>query len=211
MEINLSCWVLLWNFSDSFCGPSVYFNPRGWKVFTLEHAMQAKRGSESIQLYSLFHLGAHWERVVKATPRPPYPRQRYPVPILQEAGWASGPVWTGAQNLAPTGIRSPNRPARSKWLSWLSCPRDQIDLWKASVAGRREKAGSAGAATRRTGSTAVKYSTGDFTLQGSVCSFALFHAFAALGNKKNHFNCLLFLLSNTSGALVKITLSKTWL
>jgi len=24
-----------------------------------------------------------------------------PVPIVQEAGWASGPVWTGAENLAP--------------------------------------------------------------------------------------------------------------
>ena len=27
-----------------------------------------------------------------------------PVPIVQEAGWASGPVWTGVENLAPTGI-----------------------------------------------------------------------------------------------------------
>ena len=34
------------------------------------------------------------------------------VPILQSAGWASGPVWTGAENLAPTGIQSPDRPAR---------------------------------------------------------------------------------------------------
>jgi hypothetical protein len=39
------------------------------------------------------------------------------VPIVQEAGWASGPVWTGAENLAPTGIRSPDRPARSESLS----------------------------------------------------------------------------------------------
>jgi hypothetical protein len=29
-----------------------------------------------------------------------------PVPILQEAGWAPGPVWTDAENLVPTGIRS---------------------------------------------------------------------------------------------------------
>ena len=35
------------------------------------------------------------------------------VPIVQEAGWAPGPVWTGAENLPPTGIRSPDRPARS--------------------------------------------------------------------------------------------------
>jgi len=27
---------------------------------------------------------------------------------LQEAGWAPGPVWTGAENLVPTGIRSRN-------------------------------------------------------------------------------------------------------
>ena len=39
-----------------------------------------------------------------------------PVPIVKEAGWAPGPVWTGAENLAPTGIRSPDRPARSQSL-----------------------------------------------------------------------------------------------
>ena len=36
-----------------------------------------------------------------------------PVPIVQEAGWAPGPVWTGAKNLAPFGIRVPDHPARS--------------------------------------------------------------------------------------------------
>jgi hypothetical protein len=34
--------------------------------------------------------------------------------IIQEAGWAPGPVWTDAENLAPTGIRSPDRPAVAK-------------------------------------------------------------------------------------------------
>ena len=33
-----------------------------------------------------------------------------PVPIVQEAGWATGLVWTGAENIAPTGIRYPDRP-----------------------------------------------------------------------------------------------------
>jgi len=37
-----------------------------------------------------------------------------PVPILQEAGWAPGPVWLCAENLAPIGIRSPDLPARSE-------------------------------------------------------------------------------------------------
>jgi hypothetical protein len=35
------------------------------------------------------------------TPRPLYPRERQ-VPIVQEAGWAPGPVWTGTENLAPS-------------------------------------------------------------------------------------------------------------
>jgi hypothetical protein len=46
-------------------------------------------------------------------------KTRYP---LQEAGWASGPVWTGAENLSPTGIRSPDRPARRLSLYRLSYP-----------------------------------------------------------------------------------------
>ena len=45
-----------------------------------------------------------------------------PVPIILEAGWAPGPVWTGAEDLAPTGIRSPDRPARSESLYRLSYP-----------------------------------------------------------------------------------------
>ena len=47
---------------------------------------------------------------------------KYPVPIVQEAGWAPGPVWTGAENLAPTGTRSTDRPARSQSLYRLSFP-----------------------------------------------------------------------------------------
>jgi hypothetical protein len=39
-----------------------------------------------------------------------------PGTIAQEAGLTPGPVWRGAENLAPTGIRSPDRPARSESL-----------------------------------------------------------------------------------------------
>ena len=42
------------------------------------------------------------------------------VSIVQEAGWTPGPVWTGAENLAPTGTRFPDRPARSQSLCRLS-------------------------------------------------------------------------------------------
>jgi len=29
-------------------------------------------------------------------------------------GWASGPLWMGPENLAPTGVRAPDRPGRSQ-------------------------------------------------------------------------------------------------
>jgi hypothetical protein len=43
--------------------------------------------------------------VINATPLLLYLRKGDPLPILQEAGWAPGPVWTGAENLALTGSR----------------------------------------------------------------------------------------------------------
>ena len=60
--------------------------------------------------------GARWKSVVNITARPLYPRERDPVPIVQETGWVPGPVRTSAENRSPTGIRSPDRPARSESL-----------------------------------------------------------------------------------------------
>ena len=37
-------------------------------------------------------------------PRPLFTPGKEPVPNVQEAGWAPGPVWTGAENLAPPGF-----------------------------------------------------------------------------------------------------------
>ena len=43
-----------------------------------------------------------------STPLPDrFTPRKDPVPIVQEAGWAPGPVWTGVENLAPTGIQIP--------------------------------------------------------------------------------------------------------
>jgi hypothetical protein len=36
--------------------------------------------------------------------------EKDPLPIAKEAGWTPRPVWTGVKNLAPTGIRPPDRP-----------------------------------------------------------------------------------------------------
>jgi hypothetical protein len=52
-----------------------------------------------------------------------------PVPIVQETGWAPGPVWIGAENLAPTGIRSSDLPARSGSLYRLSYPGPLQVVW----------------------------------------------------------------------------------
>jgi hypothetical protein len=56
------------------------------------------------------------------TPRPRNVREKKPVPIIYEAGWAPDPIWTGVEHLAPTGIRSPDRPAHSESLDRLSYP-----------------------------------------------------------------------------------------
>ena len=52
-----------------------------------------------------------------STPRPGrFTPGKDPIPIVQEAGWDPGSVWTDGKNLATTGIRSPDRPARSEFL-----------------------------------------------------------------------------------------------
>ena len=48
--------------------------------------------------------------MLSSTPRPYFTSGKDPVPIVQEAGWAPEPVWTGGKS-RPTGIRSPDRPA----------------------------------------------------------------------------------------------------
>ena len=58
-------------------------------------------------------------------PRPIFTPGKHSVPVVQEAGWAPGLVWTGAENLALTGIRSPDRSTRSQSLYQLSYPTDE--------------------------------------------------------------------------------------
>jgi len=48
--------------------------------------------------------------------------ERDSVPVLWEADWVPGPVWAGVENPVPTGIRSPDRPARSQTLHRLHYP-----------------------------------------------------------------------------------------
>jgi hypothetical protein len=85
----------------------------------------ANRGSRGIALPLRDH-GTRRVWGVSVTPQPLFTPGKDPIPIVQEAGWAPGPVWTGAENLAPTGIRSPDRPVRSQSLYRLRYPTHQV-------------------------------------------------------------------------------------
>ena len=79
--------------------------------FILEQATKSQRGEyryrSTVSLTSVLD-GGGW-----STPRPGrFTPGKDPVPI----------VWNGAENLVPTGIRSPDRPARSESLYRLSYP-----------------------------------------------------------------------------------------
>jgi hypothetical protein len=49
-----------------------------------------------------------------------------PVPIVEETGCDPGPVWTGAGNLASTGIRSRDSRARNESLYRLIYPEPPV-------------------------------------------------------------------------------------
>jgi hypothetical protein len=75
----------------------------------------APSGGRGIAL--LFHdHGTRRGWGVSVTPRPLFTPRKDAVSIVQDTVWVPGPVWTGAENLAPTGIRSPDRPAHSQSL-----------------------------------------------------------------------------------------------
>ena len=59
--------------------------------------------------------------VVSSTPRPHFTLGKDPVPILEEAGWAPGPVWAGGKS-RPHRDSISDRPARSQSLYRLSYP-----------------------------------------------------------------------------------------
>jgi len=78
----------------------------------------AQRVGRGIAL--LFHdRGTRRGWVVNRTPRPHFTPGKDSVPIVQEAGWAPGPVWTGGKS-RPHRDSIPDRPARSQSLYRLS-------------------------------------------------------------------------------------------
>jgi len=106
MRVRVSGSVLLLS-SYAFM---VFTGANSSYVYGLEgecHAAQVE--SRGIALLIL-NLVARWRWVVNATPLPLLPQKRAPVPLVQKASWAPGPV------------RTPNHPARSESLQRLHYP-----------------------------------------------------------------------------------------
>jgi hypothetical protein len=79
-----------------------------WSRYRPGVAQRVGRG-----LAVLFHdHGTRRGWVVSSTPRPHFTPGKDPVPILQEAGWAPGPVWTDGKS-RPHRDSIPDRPACS--------------------------------------------------------------------------------------------------
>ena len=106
-----------WHF---VCGMFWCFMHLYWWLYACIRPGVAQRVSRGITL--LFHdRGTRWGWVVSRTPRPHFTPGKDQVPILQEAGWAPGPVWTGGKS-RPHRDSIPDRPARSQSLYRLSNP-----------------------------------------------------------------------------------------
>jgi hypothetical protein len=103
--------------SSSHCSLSGMVQVQLQVQFTLEQATKVqreKRHSSTLSLTLVLDVGG-W-----STPRSGiFTHGNQTVTIVQ--------VWTGAENLAPTFIRTPDRPARSELLYWLSYPGTRDD------------------------------------------------------------------------------------
>ena len=110
-------WFLSFRFPHQY---PVYASP-------LPHTRYMPRPSHSSRFYHPNNIG--WAvQFIKAphcvvfSSSAPYHRERDPVPVVQEVRWVPWPVWTGAENLFATRIRSPDRPPHSESLYRLSYP-----------------------------------------------------------------------------------------
>jgi len=130
ITIKSSCHILHLYPTIHSCGLSCVFVAHSRSVVTIQLSVKVKwsryrpgvtqRVGRGIAL--LFHdRGTRRGWVVSSTPLPHFTPRKDPVPILQEAGWAPGPVWKGRKP-RPHRDSIPDRPARSQSLYWISYP-----------------------------------------------------------------------------------------
>lgn len=63
-------------------------------------------GGVEVELYS-YSISRYKGWMVNAAPQPLCSPERDAAPVVQEAGLASGTVWTGPEDVSPTDVRAP--------------------------------------------------------------------------------------------------------
>jgi len=107
MLFFIICFVIQRRLSKDTCNVKVNVKVK-WSRYRPGVAQNVGRG-----IALLFHdRGTRRGWVVSSTPRPQLTPGKDPVPIVQETGWAPGPVWKGGKS-RPHRDSIPDRPARS--------------------------------------------------------------------------------------------------
>ena len=103
--VDVFSWNVIFDYSSKICtGRTAHRGSRGIALLFLDHGTRRRWG-------------------VSVTPRPLFTPGKDSVLIVQEAGWAPGPVWTGAENLAPPGFDPRNvQPVASRYTDWATGP-----------------------------------------------------------------------------------------
>jgi len=114
--------------ADTVCNYIVIFKKAKCSLYRPCVAQRVGRG-----IALLFHdCGTRRGRVVSVTPRPHFIPGKELVPIVQEAWWASGSVWTGGK-CRPHRNSISDRPARSQSLYRLSYPAHNIVMYESKM------------------------------------------------------------------------------
>jgi len=107
--VRLKTYIYIINYCKQWGCLYIYINVNvKWSRYRPSVAQRVGRGMAL--LFRDRGIRRGW--VVSSTPRPHFTPGENPVPILQDAGWAPGPVWTGGNSL-PHRDSIPDRPARS--------------------------------------------------------------------------------------------------
>jgi len=98
-----------------------------WLLYLPHYRPVWPRGWVEVLLYSSMTVALEGDEWSAARPGRTLPPGKDPVPILQEAGWAPGPVWTSRKS-RPYRDSIPDRPAHSQSLYRLSYPAHTVTL-----------------------------------------------------------------------------------
>jgi len=113
-------WILYVNlFAFLHVSVALFYHHQVEKTSTQSENYAAEEVSTSS-----FNLDGRRGWVFEATARP----GRCTGTHCTQANWTPSPVWTAAENFAPSGIRLPDHPSYSEMLFWLRYPRPPFSI-----------------------------------------------------------------------------------